>query len=193
MKRFEDLQNVDVYLIDQLLKGRIQKDMRILDAGCGSGRNMSLFLKEGFDITGIDSNLEVIQEHKNLNPSIQERFIHASLEAYRSDVPFDFIICNAVLHFAQNEGDFDAQIAGLMSNLRSGGVLFIRMTSNIGIELPSYDAGKVLILPDESTRYLIDRNKIDQITNKYSLQLIDPVKSTNVSDLRSMTTIVWSK
>lgn len=44
------LGNIDIYLLDQILKGRFTKEMRILDAGCGEGRNLIYFLHEGFQV-----------------------------------------------------------------------------------------------------------------------------------------------
>ena len=38
---------IDVYLFDQLLRGAIRPGMRVLDAGCGSGRNLVYLLREG--------------------------------------------------------------------------------------------------------------------------------------------------
>jgi 2-polyprenyl-3-methyl-5-hydroxy-6-metoxy-1,4-benzoquinol methylase len=32
--------DIDIYVFDQLLRGRITEGMRVLDAGCGGGRNI---------------------------------------------------------------------------------------------------------------------------------------------------------
>ena len=42
----EQFGQIDIYLFDQLLRGRIPPGSRILDAGCGSGRNLVYFLRE---------------------------------------------------------------------------------------------------------------------------------------------------
>src|SRR5690606_35388249 len=55
------LGNIDIYLLDQVLKGRFTREMKILDAGCGEGRNTVYFLKEGFQIFGVDHNPVAIQ------------------------------------------------------------------------------------------------------------------------------------
>ena len=45
---------IDIYLFDQLLKGRFVPGMRILDAGCGSGRNLVYFLRSGYEVFAVD-------------------------------------------------------------------------------------------------------------------------------------------
>src|SRR6478672_10697553 len=52
--------DIDIYLFDQLLRGRIGDGMRVLDAGCGSGRNLVFMLRAGMDVHGIDENPDAI-------------------------------------------------------------------------------------------------------------------------------------
>ncbi|MGZ5481058.1 MAG: class I SAM-dependent methyltransferase [Pyrinomonadaceae bacterium] len=47
---------IDIYLFDQLLKGRIVPGMRVLDAGCGAGRNLVYFLRSGYEVFGVDES-----------------------------------------------------------------------------------------------------------------------------------------
>ncbi len=47
---------IDIYLFDQLLKGRIVPGMRVLDAGCGTGRNLVYFLRSGYEVFGVDES-----------------------------------------------------------------------------------------------------------------------------------------
>ena len=53
---------IDIYLFDQLLKGRITSEMRVLDAGCGGGRNLIYFFRSGFNVSGVDQSSEVIAQ-----------------------------------------------------------------------------------------------------------------------------------
>ena len=45
---------IDIYLFDQLLRGRFDGRRRLLDAGCGTGRNLRFFLRCGFDVRAAD-------------------------------------------------------------------------------------------------------------------------------------------
>jgi SAM-dependent methyltransferase len=45
---------IDIYLFDQLLRGRIAPGLRVLDAGCGSGRNLVYLLRSGYEVFAAD-------------------------------------------------------------------------------------------------------------------------------------------
>ena len=59
-----ELGEIDIYLFDQLLKGRFDGRRRMLDAGCGHGRNLVYFFRGGFEksLGGIDAR-EIEQGH----------------------------------------------------------------------------------------------------------------------------------
>lgn len=191
------LKNVDVYLIDQLLKDRIRPEMRILDAGCGSGRNFDFFLNQGYDITAIEASSDAIFHLQNTYPNYSQKIKYSSLEDFHDLLKYDFIICNAVLHFANNHQHFDQMFENLIKLLNPGGTLFVRMTTDIGIQhllpIPSFDHNGRYDLPDGSTRYLINREKINHLVEKYHLTLLDPIKTVVVDKQRSMATLVFQK
>lgn len=193
MKELEALRGIDVYLIDQLLKNRIDSDSKILDAGCGNGRNIHYLIKNGLDITGIDAKAEAVQFLRDTYPEKSEQFILSTLEDFTSPLRFDFIICNAVLHFARSHEHFNKMFASLVDHLKPTGILFIRMTSDIGLKLDQNDRNGVFNLPDGSERYLITRTQINELISEHSLALLEPVKTVKVEDLRSMTTLVLTK
>ncbi len=58
--------NIDIYLFDQLLKGRFVPGMRLLDAGCGAGRNLAYFLRNGYEVFGVDQSEAAILEIRKL-------------------------------------------------------------------------------------------------------------------------------
>src|SRR5688572_28639384 len=57
---------IDIYLFDQLLKGRIVPGMRVLDAGCGAGRNLVYFLRSGYEVFGVDESAQQIAQVRKL-------------------------------------------------------------------------------------------------------------------------------
>ena len=191
MKELDFINGVDIYLLDQCLKGNLNKESVVLDAGFGRGRNLRFCINQGLNVTAIDRNPEYIQLLREEFPQHADSILESSIEDFNDNNGFDFIICNAVLHFAENHEHFDKLFQSLTSLLKKKGILFIRMTSNIGIEDKLKKGNKgVFIIPDGSSRYLITRAKIDQLIADYNLQLIDPAKTVNVDGIRCMTTLV---
>lgn len=196
----EQIGLMDIYLIDQLQKGRINSEMKILDAGCGRGRNAEYFIKSNYEIYGVDKNEESINALKDRmnewSPGFnKDNFQVADLEKIPfPENHFDFIISSAVLHFSENRAHFKELMVELIRVLRNDGFLFIRMTSKHTIEhLATRIKGDVYFLPDESTRYLLDKEYLEQIMSEENLIYVEPFKTVNVSDVRSMSTIVLMK
>jgi tellurite methyltransferase len=186
---------IDIYLFDQLLRGRIKAGMRILDAGCGFGRNLVYLLREGFEVFGADSDTRALDATRRLAASIAPtlpaaNFRQEPIEAMSFPDGFaDFVISSAVLHFASGDDDFHAMLHGTWRVLKPGGLLFCRLASSIGIENQVQGiAGRRFHLPDGSERYLVDETLLLKLTGDLGGQLEDPLKTTVVQNQRSMTT-----
>ena len=73
--------------------------------------------------------------------------------------------------------------------LKPGGFLFARLASNIGIESLVKPVGDgIYLLPDGSVRFLVNEKILLEYTYGLNGTLFEPVKTTNVSNLRCMTT-----
>lgn len=184
--------NVDIYVIDQILKGRYSVGETILDAGCGSGRNLKWFYQNDFNISGIDADVQRIALAKEIYQKVSDNFIVGELDNLPyEDHSFDHILCCAVLHFAQSETHYNKMIAELFRVLKPLGTLLIRVASDIGL-----DDKKPFVqdsFSKETGEFYINRSLISKISEKYPLELIEPVKTTNVQDVRAMTTLVFQK
>jgi ubiquinone/menaquinone biosynthesis C-methylase UbiE len=186
----------DIYLVDQIMKGRYRYDEIILDAGCGGGRNLFWFLENGFLINGIDISEVAIQELITKYSHLPEgSFLMTSIENTPfPDNHFNHIICSAVLHFAKSTLQFKAMLSELVRILKPGGTLFIRMTSDIGIEdKVELMADGVYIIPDGSTRFLLTRQLLADCMKHNNLSFIEPLKTVNVDDVRCMSTLLLQK
>jgi len=197
MNLLEQFGEIDIYLFDQLLKGRLSPGMSILDAGCGGGRNLVYFLRNGYEVYGVDQSREAIAQVRHiasgLNPSLPlENFVVSTVE----EMPFpgesfDAVISSAVLHFARDERHFQAMLEEMWRVLKPGGLFFARLASSIGIEkLIKRIDGRRFLLPDGSERFLVDEEMLTSATNKLEAEWLDPLKTTNVQNLRCMTTWV---
>jgi tellurite methyltransferase len=181
---------VDIQLIDQILKGRLIKESVVLDAGCGSGRNSLPLLKQGFRVVAFDPDNACSAYFIDY----PKAFMNQNIAEFPTDQKYDFIICNAVLHFAKNHVEFEEMVSKLVSLLSNDGVLFIRMTSDMAFrnDVLINENGRCL-LPDGSDRYLLTIDKLRGIIETNNIKLIEPVKTVNVQDIRCMTTLVFSK
>ncbi len=185
--------NMDLYLLDQIFKGHLTKEHCILDAGCGSGRNLIPLAKNGFTISGIDPDKDRLSQIK-YSLGTQAQINESTIENFSAKAQYDYIICNAVLHFAKSHDHFDSMLNKLVSLLNVNGQIFIRMTSNIGLENKlGHGNNGVYDLPDGTTRYLLSRQKVDIILKQHHLTLKEPVKTVFVDGLRSMTTLVLAR
>ena len=187
---------IDIYLFDQLLRGRIVRGMRVFDAGCGGGRNLVYFLKEGFEVFGVDADRRAVEVVRRLAPApMSENFRVETIEASSFPDSFaDVVLSSAVLHFARDDDHFNAMLRATWRVLKPGGLLFCRLASSIGIEhLIRRIEGRRFALPDGSDRYLVDEALLLQLTGELGGKLADPLKTTVVQGQRSMTTWVVLK
>ncbi len=192
--------DIDIYLFDQILKGRFMPGMKILDAGCGGGRNLVYFLRAGYEVFGVDSSADAIayvrQLAQQLAPQLPpENFQLAAVEdPVFADETFDAVISSAVLHFAQDEAQFRRMLGAMWRQLKTGGLFFARLASSIGIEdrLQQVD-GRRYLLPDGSERFLVDQDFLLALTTQRNGEWIEPLKTTNVQNVRCMTTWVIRK
>ncbi|SFN22194.1 Methyltransferase domain-containing protein [Chitinophaga sp. YR627] len=187
--------NIDIYLFDQLLKGTYDKCKKILDAGCGGGRNLVYFLKNSYEVYGIDPNPSAVSAVRELSATLSqanaaENFVVATAENLPfDDHSFDLVISSAVLHFAQSPDHFHDMLHSMWRVLRPGGYLFARLASDIGIETLVQDLGNGrYLLPDGSERFLVNQQLLLQYTERLNGRLHEPIKTTNVQNLRCMTT-----
>jgi tellurite methyltransferase len=193
---------IDIYLFDQLLRGRIADHDRIMDAGCGSGRNLIYLLREGFQVFGLDGDPAAIHQVRalaaQLAPALPAENFRAEPIAASSfpDHVATVVISSAVLHFAEDDAAFEAMLAGSWRLLAPGGLFFCRLASTIGVESRVRrlgDASRRYRLPDGSDRYLVDEALLMARTGELGGRLLDPIKTTVVQDQRSMTTWVMRK
>ena len=196
----EQFDHIDVYLFDQLLRGRISKGMRVLDAGCGTGRNLVYMLRQGFDLWATDRDPAAVAAARalaaHLFPRLSpDRFGVELVERLPfADQSMDVVISNAVLHFARDDQHFEAMVRDMWRVLAPGGVFFCRLASSIGMaDRMQPLGGNRFLLPDGSERYLVDESRVMTITSQLGGRLLDPLKSTIVQDQRCMTTWVMGR
>lgn len=196
----EQFGDIDIYVFDQLLRGRVTPEMTVLDAGCGGGRNLVYMLRSGFHVLGVDENPVAIERVRRLASELApqlplENFRVERVEAMSfPDSVAEVVLSSAVLHFARDEEHFSAMLREMWRVLRPGGMLFCRLASTIGME-GRFRAvgGRRFELPDGSERFLVDEQMLMDATVRLGGALLDPLKTSVVQNLRCMTTWVVRK
>ena len=194
----EQFGQIDIYVFDQILRGNILPGMRVLDAGCGYGRNLVYLLRTGCEVFAIDQDEEAVEHVSRLSASLQtglpaENFQVGSIER----MPFpegiaDVVLCNSVLHFARDESHFRAMLKELWRVLKPGGMIFCRLGSRIGMDFQRI-RGNIFLIPDGSKWFLVDEEMLLGLTEEMNAVQVDPLKTTIVQDYRCMTTWVLRK
>jgi tellurite methyltransferase len=186
---------IDIYLFDQLLKGRLDPRMRLLDAGCGGGRNLVYFLREGYDVCAVDQSAEAVARVRALAAALAPRlppdnFRVESVERVSFDAAsFDLVISSAVLHFARDEDQWREMVFEMWRVLVPGGIFFARLASSIGIESEvERIEERRYRLPDGSDRFLADERMLTEATNSLGGEWLEPLKTVVVQHARSMST-----
>ena len=194
----EQFGQIDIYVFDQILRGNILPGMRVLDAGCGYGRNLVYLLRTGCEVFAIDQDEEAVEHVRQLSASLEtglpeENFQVGPIER----MPFpdgiaEVVLCNSVLHFARDDRHFRAMLAELWRVLKPGGMLFCRLGSRIGMDFQRI-RGNIFLIPDGSKWFLVDEAMLLALTEEMNAVQVDPLKTTIVQDYRCMTTWVLRK
>lgn len=197
----ELLGDIDIYFFDQINRGRVTPEMRVLDAGCGAGRNLHYLMGAGTDIVAADESEAAIAATRSLALRLAP---HLSADAFRVEAvdamsfeteSVDVVISSAVLHFARDTAHFRAMLNGMWRVLRRHGLLFVRLASTIGMPVERFRpiGERRFQLPDGSDRFLVDEEILMSETRRLGAHLVDPIKTTVVQNARCMTTWVLRK
>jgi SAM-dependent methyltransferase len=194
----EQFGQIDIYVFDQVLRGNIAAGMRVLDAGCGYGRNLVHLLREGCEVFALDADAAGVDHVRRLAASVgaglpAENFQVGLIEQMPFPDAFaDVVMCNSVLHFARDDDHFSKMLGELWRVLKPGGMLFCRLGSRIGMDFERV-RGRIYVIGDGSEWFLVDEEMLLSLGRKMNAVLVDPLKTTIVQDHRCMTTWVLRK
>ncbi len=194
----EQFGQIDIYVFDQILRGNIAPGMRVLEAGCGYGRNLVYLLRERCEVFAIDEDAAAVDHVRRLSASLRTGLPEENFQVARVEqMPFpdgfaDVVICSAVLHFARDARHFLAMLKELWRVLRPGGMLFCRLGSRIGMEFESVRPN-IYRTGDGSEWFLVDEKMLLRLTDELNAVQVDPLKTTIVQNYRCMTTWVLRK
>jgi len=194
----EQFGQIDIYVFDQILRGNIAPGKRVLDAGCGYGRNLVHLLRAGCEIFALDADADGVEHVRRLSESLGTGLPAGNFQVGPIErMPFadafaDVVICNSVLHFARDDRHFRVMLRELWRVLRPGGMLFCRLGSRIGMDFERLREN-IYLIADGSEWFLVDEEKLLRLTEEMNAVMVDPLKTTIVQDYRCMTTWVLRK
>lgn len=172
--------NIDLFLLDQLLKGNFNNRKILLDAGCGEGRNLKYFITRGLEVYGIDTSPAAIRM-AGLIYRKGAIFKEAGIEDQPfSENFFEAILCINVLHHCRNEEQFIKMWDTLINMLKPGGILFIRTL--IKAEKPT-----------EEDLFLLSEQLLEKLISKCRLRWIEPLKKEVMNDGKALGVLVLTK
>lgn len=196
----EHLGTTDVYLLDQFMKRRFRRGGRVLDVGCGNGRNLDLFLRGDYEVWALDPRYEAVG-------SARERALRLGRELPESRTfvgpiehapfrmeSFDTVLAIAVLHFARDPSHFRAMLDACWRMLAPGGVLFLRLATRIGIEDRVVDLGDGWFRSPDGREWLLSSAEdLARHTERLGAELVEPIKTVNVGGERCMSNWILRK
>jgi 2-polyprenyl-3-methyl-5-hydroxy-6-metoxy-1,4-benzoquinol methylase len=196
----QELGNADLLLIDQILRGKFEPGNRILDAGCGEGRNMVYFIRNGYPVYGIDKDPESVAMARLMAASINrsyttENILHSSIEENPfPDGFFDLVICINVLHHARNTDHIKLMIDAMARILKKEGMMYLVMESRItpySEVMSSKAGGKGQIKKDKKVYLTVEL--LETMTSGKRLERAGRIRSYLVEDMVSISGIWFRK
>lgn len=169
---------MDLFLMDAILKGHLPESGRVLDLGCGGGRNGIYFIKNGYQYHGVDEDKSEISLLEYLSKSLNEpdaTFEVESIQDFKSGHQFDIIICSRILHFAENKDEFMAMWEKIEDHLAPGGLVYVSIDSAIDHSIGISKEAGVMEFPDGKTRFALTEEIYSQI--KKGFNEIEPLKT----------------
>lgn len=144
----------------------IPKKAKILEAGCGYGRDCGVFCEKGYDVTGIDLSQGMLDVAKKNVANVE--FIKMSVRDLRfEDYTFDGIWCNAVLlHLSKK--DTQKAIEELARVLKNQGIMYVSVRKGENKELVKEG-------PEDTPRYFtyFSEDEIEKYFRECGFEIID--------------------
>ena len=112
-------------VLEVLEKLGIQRDRKLLEIGCGEGRDAKEVLKSGYDLTATDISSEAVSFCKTKYPEFSDRFKVLDCLSERLDKQFDFIYSVAVIHMLVLDKDRDGFYGFIRDHLKPDGCALI--------------------------------------------------------------------
>ena len=191
--------DIDMDLLDMILKGHFEGQNKILEIGCGGGRNLIHFLQSGFDIYTIDKDPSAVQMARYI---YQEMDVNPVGKVFTEDISstpfddgfFDSIICTRVLHFSEDEISFRSRWNEINRILKRDGFLFCTIDSMLGFEkyVKKIDSWKWKF-SDGTVRFLLTDKLLEKLEIEENYEYIEPLKTIHYGNKHAQSILKLKK
>lgn len=147
----------------QVIKDRLPNASELLNVACGTGEH-DRFLKEFFQITGVDLNSDFIDQAKKKNENCAYHV--GDMFNLNLEKEFDVVACLfSSIGYADTKEKLNNSIAGMAKHLKPGGVLLIEPW----ILPEAFEEGRMGMQTYEGDELLICRVYRSSLKNKKSI------------------------
>ncbi|MBV6639213.1 MAG: class I SAM-dependent methyltransferase [Cyclobacteriaceae bacterium] len=190
--------DIDLELLDLILKGFFSEHQKLLDIGCGEGRNLIYFLQNDFDIYAIDidrSSVDLVRYMVKSFGKDPTKIIQHDIRDPLSDMsPMDAVICSRVLHFCEDENSFLKAWQNISHLLGPGGLLYLSMDSIIGFsDYVKKLSDRKIQFSDGSVRFPLTEDLLEEMNISDSYEKLTPVKTIHYEDKHAQTILCLRK
>jgi SAM-dependent methyltransferase len=127
---------------------------KLLDIGCGSGRDLALLVSLGHNCFGLDATPEFVELSQTLHPELKGKIVQGALPDF--DLPFggkfDGILCSAVLMHIPEDQLVPAALSIKRCLKKGGRLLYSVPCKRLDVVTENRDASGRLFIPDQSDR-----------------------------------------
>lgn len=184
--------DMDIFLMDLILKGKIPEKGKVLDAGCGEGRNGIYFINNQYSYTGVDTDRSKVSLIEFLSGGTESSFFVEDIKTFAErKETFDFIVCSRVLHFAESVDHFYEMWNDLISMLNPRAIIYISMDSVIDTDIGEAKDNGRFLFPDGEVRFAITKEIYKDI--KKGFEEIESLKTLVAHGKRAQSFIALKK
>lgn len=175
---------------------KIGREDKLLEIGCGEGRDSRTVLERGFQLTATDISGEAIKYCKKRMPRYEEHFGVLDCLSARLEESFDFIFAVAVIHMLVPDEDRDGFYKFIRDHLTAGGIALICTMGDGEIETQSdisnaftlqerdHESGKMMVA-GTSCR-MVSWNTFEKELARNRLTVIEKGITSSLPDFNSL-------
>ena len=149
-ERYESVvSDLSAHFADSFSKGG-----KVLDIGCGSGRDLAMLHKLGYDTYGFDPTPQFVELAQDIHPELKNRITQGALPDLSApfEGEFDGVLCSAVLMHIEVE-QLPAAAIAIKACLKVGGrLLFSVPSKRLDVVSENRDQNGRLFIPNQANR-----------------------------------------